>query len=102
MDGVHGGDVVFTDLPFIVFIKRKCVKKYINIESYVVFNLKFQEFVPGPWTKVVRLAHIELTNADAIFAAWLSGLLALIPNWSLSERKRALALATSQKVCSHQ
>ena len=54
--------------------------------------------MPGPWTKVVRLAHIELTNADAIFSAWLTGLLALIPGWSLSERKRALALATSQKV----
>ena len=54
--------------------------------------------MPGPWTKVVRLAHIELTNADAIFSAWLTGLLTLIPSWSLSERKRALALATSKKV----
>ena len=47
---------------------------------------------------MVRIAHIELTNADSTFSAWLSALLELIPTWSLSERKRALALATSQKV----
>ena len=54
--------------------------------------------MPGPWSRVVRLAHIELTNADNTFSAWLTGILSLIGGWSLSERKRALALATSQKV----
>ena len=44
------------------------------------------------------LAHIELTNADATFNAWMNGLLALVTTWSLSERKRSLALATSKKV----
>ena len=56
--------------------------------------------MPGQWAKVVRHAHIELTNADVTFASWMKGLLPMIATWSLSERKRALALATSNKVSS--
>lgn len=54
--------------------------------------------MPGPWAKIIRHAHVELINADRTFSAWMSGLVPLISTWTLSERKRALALATSNKV----
>ena len=54
--------------------------------------------MPGQCAKVVRHAHVELTNAEATFTTWIEALLSLIATWSLSERKRALALATSNKV----
>ena len=58
----------------------------------------FQDFLPGEWAKVVKHAHIELTNADSTFSVWVSALLSLISPWTISERKHSLALATSQKV----
>ena len=72
------------------------VKTIINLAYRA--NSCLQGFLPGQWAKVVRHAHIELTNADVTFATWMKGLLLLIAPWSLSERKRALALATSNKV----
>ena len=57
-----------------------------------------QDFLPGPWAKVIRHAHVELINADRTFSTWMTGLVSLISTWTLSERKRALALATSNKV----
>ena len=57
-----------------------------------------QDFLPGPWAKVIRHAHVELINADRTFSTWMTGLVSLISTWTLSERKRALALATSDIV----
>ena len=57
-----------------------------------------QDFLPGPWAKVIRHAHVELINADRTFSTWMTGLVSLISTWTLSERKRALVLATSNKV----
>ena len=57
-----------------------------------------QDFLPGPWAKVIRHAHVELINADRTYSTWMTGLVSLISTWTLSERKRALALATSNTV----